>query len=152
MKYLFTIILLGISTISFSQLNWTYEKVQKKYGIENITQNKAEEKLFQVKALNETESIKFTYNLENIVDIIEIESSKPISNDRFHKLARELNPKFKLTSTAEAKTSNFYYDSKNQLLNVKVYKTIKKSELHKIFFIADPGVIAALIPDIANWK
>ncbi|MCL8008960.1 hypothetical protein M8845_16130 [Gelidibacter japonicus] len=152
MKQIFTIIFFLLTIINYSQINWTYEKVQKKYGNENITELKIDENHFQVKKLNETETIKFTYNLENIVTMIEVENTQSIDNDRFHKLAKELNPKFNLTSSGKTENSNFYYDSKNGFLNIKVYKTNKKSEMNKIIFISDPKVITELIPDIKNWK
>jgi|26BtaG_2_1085354.scaffolds.fasta_scaffold01267_1 hypothetical protein len=152
MKQIFTIIFFLLTMINYSQINWTYEKVQKKYGNENITELKIDENHFQVKKLNETETIKFTYNLENIVTMIEVENTQSIDNDRFHKLAKELNPKFNLTSSGKTENSNFYYDSKNGFLNIKVYKTNEKSEMNKIIFISDPKVITELIPDIKNWK
>ena len=152
MKKKITIIFFLITIISYSQINWTYEKVQKKYGNENITELKTDENNFQVKKLNKTETIKFTYNLENIVNMIEVENTQSIYNDRFHKLAKELNSKFKLTSSGNTENSNFYYDSKNGFLNIKVYKTNEKSEMNKIILISDPKIIAELIPDIKNWK
>ena len=152
MKQFFTIIFFLLSIISYSQINRTYEKVQKKFGNENITEFKTDENHFQIKKLNETETIKFTYNLENIVNMIEVENTQSIDNDRFHKLAKELNSKFKLTSSGNTENSNFYYDSKNGFLNIKVYKSNEKSEINKIIFISDPKVIAELIPDIKNWK
>lgn len=152
MKQIITIISLFISLISFSQINLTYEEVQQKFGIENISESQTAENHFEVKKQNESETIKFNYNTENIVIIIEIESKQSIDNHRFHKLVKELNPKFKLTSSGETETINFYYDSKNKLLNIKVYKTSKKSELNKVIFISDTEIISKLIPDIKKWK
>lgn len=130
----------------------TFEEVQIKFGNKNITESKTDENHFEVKKLNETETIKFTYNFENIATMIEVENKQSINNDRFHKLAKELNPKFKLTSSGNTETLNFYYDSKNEFLNIKVYKTNKKSELNKVIFISDTKIISELIPDIKKWK
>jgi hypothetical protein len=152
MKQIFTIIFFLLTIMSYSQINCTYEKVQKKYGSENITELKTDEIHFEVKKMNETETIKFTYNPENIVNMIEVENTQVIDNDRFHKLAKVLNSKFKLTSTGNTENTNYYYDSKNGFLNIKVYKTNEKSKMNKVIFISDPKVIAELIPDIKNWK
>ena len=152
MKLLFTKIFLFISILGYSQINSTFEKVQKKYGNENIKESQLAENHFEIKKLTETETIKFSYNRENIVNIIEIENTQPINNDRFHKLAKELNPNFKLTSSGNSENLIFYYDSKNEFLNIKVYKTKNKAELNKIIFISDQKVIAELIPEIKNWK
>ena len=152
MKLLFTKLFLLISILGYSQINSTSEKVQKKYGNENIEESQHTEIHFEIKKLNDTETIKFTYNRENIVHMIEVENTRPINNDRFHKLAKELNPNFKLTSSGSSENLNFYYDSKNDFLNIKVYKTKKKTELNKIIFISDQKVILELIPDIKNWK
>ncbi|WAC03017.1 hypothetical protein N7U66_05145 [Lacinutrix neustonica] len=99
MKQIITIISLFISLISFSQINLTYEEVQQKFRIENISESQTAENHFEVKKQNESETIKFNYNTENIVTMIEIESKQAIDNHRFHKLVKELNPKFKLTSS-----------------------------------------------------
>ena len=152
MKQIFTIIFVLITLFNYSQINWTYDKVQKKYGNENITESKTNNNHFEVKKLTENETIKFTYNVENIVKIIEVENRQSIDNDRFHKLAKELNSKFKVTSFGNTENSNLYYDSKNGLLTIKIYKTNAKKEMNKIVFISDPNEIAELIPDIKNWK
>ena len=152
MKLLFTKIFLFISILGYSQINSTFEKVQKKYGNENIEESQLAENHFEIKKLTETETIKFSYNRENIVNIIEVENTQSINNDRFHKLAKELNPNFKLTSSGNSENLIFYYDSKNEFLNIKVYKTKNKAELNKIIFISDQKVIAELIPEIKNWK
>ena len=152
MKQILTIICFLVSLVSYSQINWTYEKVQKKFGNENITAIETHENHFQVKKLNETGTVKFTYNHERIVNMIEVENTQAIDNDRFHKLVKELNSKFKLTSSGNTEYSNFYYDSKNGLLNIKVYKTNEKSKINKVIFISDPKAILELIPDIKNWK
>lgn len=57
-----------------------------------------------------------------------------------------------LTSSETADKMNVYYDSKNQFLNIKFYRTNDKSELYKIVFIADPKIISDLIPDIKKWR
>lgn len=80
--------------------------------------------------------------------MIEVENKQSIDNSRFHILAKEFNPKFKLTSSGNTETINFYYDSKNELLNIKVYKTNKKSELNKVIFISDTNIISEIIPEI----
>jgi len=152
MKQIITIIFFLTSIISYCQINLTFEEVQIKFGNKNITESKTDENHFEVKKLNETETIKFTYNFENIATMIEVENKQSINNDRFHKLAKELNPKFKLTSSGNTETLNFYYDSKNEFLNIKVYKTNKKSELNKVIFISDTKIISELIPDIKKWK
>ena len=152
MKLLFTKIFLFISILGYSQINSTFEKVQKKYGNENIKESQLAENHFEIKKLTETETIKFSYNRENIVNIIEVENTQSINNDRFHKLAKELNPNFKLTSSGNSENLIFYYDSKNEFLNIKVYKTKNKAELNKIIFISDQKVMAELIPEIKNWK
>ncbi|MCL7764372.1 hypothetical protein MPF19_13175 [Polaribacter sp. Z014] len=152
MKLLFTKIFLFISILGYSQINSTFEKVQKKYGNENIEESQLTENHFEIKKLTETETIKFSYNRENIVNIIDVENTQPINNDRFHKLAKELNSNFKLTSSGNSENLIFYYDSKNEFLNIKVYKTKNKAKLNKIIFISDQKVIAELIPEIKNWK
>ena len=88
MKLLFTKIFLFISILGYSQINSTFEKVQKKYGNENIKESQLAENHFEIKKLTETETIKFSYNRENIVNIIEVENTQSINNDRFHKLAK----------------------------------------------------------------
>ncbi|MGB6268147.1 MAG: hypothetical protein WBF67_03975 [Olleya sp.] len=152
MKQIITVIIFFISIISYSQINLTLEKVQKKFGNKNITESKTDENHFEIKKLSETETIKFTYNTENIVTIIEVEDKESINNDRFHKLTKRLNPKFKLTSKGETKLSDLYYDSKNELLTIKAYKTDKKVDLNKIIFISDTKIILEIIPDVKNWN
>ncbi len=152
MKKIITIIFFLTSVISYSQINFTFEKVQKKFGNKNISESQTDEDHFEVKKLNETETIKFTYNGENIVKMIEIEKKQSIDNDRFHMLTKEFNPKFRLTSSGSTVLSDLYYDSKNELLTIKVYKTDKKAELNKIIFISDTENIIKIIPDIRKWK
>ncbi|WP_299386106.1 hypothetical protein [uncultured Lacinutrix sp.] len=152
MKQIITIIFFLTSIISYSQINLNFEEVQTKFGKKNITESKTDGNHFEVKKLNETETIKFTYNLENIATMIEVENNQSINNDRFHKLAKKFNPKFKLTSSRNTELLNLYYDSKNQLLTIKVYKTNKKTELNKIIFISDTKIILEIIPNIYRWK
>ncbi|WP_111709567.1 hypothetical protein [Lutibacter citreus] len=152
MKLNFMLIFLLISILSYSQINSTFEKVQIKFGNENIAESQTNENHFEIKKLNGTETIKFIYNSKKIVNIIEVENTQPINTHRFHELAKELNPNFKVTSSGNTKNLNFYYDSKNKFLNIKVYKTNKKSELNKIIFISDLKVISEIIPNIINWN
>ncbi|MGB1307913.1 MAG: hypothetical protein ACPG6B_03315 [Oceanihabitans sp.] len=151
MKHLLATILLITSLVSYSQINESYNTIQKVFGDENIAATKTNETHYEIKKLKDSETIKFSYN-NQIVNYIELESKKPISNNRFHKLAKKLTPNFKLTSSGNAQNFNFYFDSKNKLLNIKVYNSTKKEVLNKIIFIADWNLILKLVPEINSWK
>lgn len=130
----------------------TYEEVQQKFGIKNISEFQSDGTHFEIKKLNEQETIKFNYNIENLVVMIEVESKDLINNQRFHKLAKEFNPKFKLTTSGETETLNLYYDSINKLLNIKVYKSNKKAKMNKVIFISGIKIISEIIPDVKEWN
>lgn len=152
MKYLFTISCFLFTMIGYSQINSSFEKISKKYGSVNILESKTSTSRFEVKKLNETDTIKFIYNKDNIAVIIEVSSTNPIDVNKFHKLAKKLIPNFKLTSSAEAETKSYYYDSKRKMLAVKYYKTNKKINIEKVMFISDFAYINELIPNLKDWN
>lgn len=152
MKKFITISIFIFSTIVYSQINTSYEVIQKRFGGKNIKQLQDEENHFELKQLSTTETIKFTYNENKIVTIIEIESNQTFSNDKYHELAKKLIPKFKLTSSGSNDKLDFYYDSKNEILNIKLYKTPKKLKLNKVIFMSDTKIISEIIPEINKWK
>lgn len=152
MRLFFVNLFFCISCISYSQIGLNFEETQLKFGTENIAKSTVNAVHYEVKRLSETETIKFNYNGEDIVHVIEVEDTETIDEARFHQLTEELNPNFMLTSSETADKMNVYYDSKNQFLNIKFYRTNDKSELYKIVFIADPKIISDLIPDIKKWR
>lgn len=76
MKHILAIICLLSSTLSYSQLNVTLDEVQTTFGSHNIVESATDENHFEVKKLSETESIKFTYNTQAIVVMIEVKSKQ----------------------------------------------------------------------------
>ena len=152
MKQIITTVLLLTAIIGHSQLNSTYTEIQNKFGNENLSASQTDEHRLELKKLNESETIIFTYDSNNTVIKIEVEAQRSIDKRRFHELAKELNPKFKLTSSGNTETNELYYDSNHTLLNIKVYKTNKKLHLTKVIFIADPQMIQELIPEIDTWN
>lgn len=152
MKLFFANLLFCVSFLSYSQIGLNFEETQQKFGADNISKSLVNAVHSEVKKLSETETIKFNYNGEDIVHVIEVEDIESIDNQRFRKLSEELNPNFMLTSSENADKMDVYYDSKNQFLNIKFYRTNEKVELYKIVFIADPKIISDLIPDIKKWR
>ena len=152
MKLFFSNLLFCMSMVGYSQIGLNFEETQLKFGSDNISKSLVNTVHSEVKKLSETETIKFNYNGEDIVHVIEVEDIESINEQRFQKLSEELNPNFMLTSSENAENMNVYYDSKNQFLNIKFYRTNEKVELYKIVFIADPKIISDLIPDIKKWR
>ncbi|WP_228853503.1 hypothetical protein [Aegicerativicinus sediminis] len=152
MNNLLAIVLLFFSSLGYSQINSSYKTIQKNFGDNNLIANKTSDNHYQFKTLGASETIKFKFDKESLVRMIEVESEGSIDNARFHELAKELNPKFKLTSTGSTDYLNLFYDSKNELLNIKIFETAKKVKLKKIIFISDTNLISEMIPDIKNWK
>ncbi|WP_146221524.1 hypothetical protein [Winogradskyella epiphytica] len=152
MKLIFIKIFLFFSIISYSQIDSSFEEIQKRFGKENIEELQTHNMHFEVKRLKGNETIKFTYNREKIVKIIEIQSTQPISHKRLHEIAKELIPNFSLTTTGKNENSNFYYDSNNKFLNIEVFDTNKKVNRNKVIYISDPELINELIPEIEIWN
>ncbi|WP_452225166.1 hypothetical protein [Lacinutrix chionoecetis] len=148
MKIIVGFIFLMLSIVGNSQIGSPYKDVQKLFGADNVNATTINTSFTEIKQLSKTEIIKFKYNAENVVDLIEVESKQPISSERFHELSTLLNPRFKITSAGNHDNLKLYFDSKHQLLNIKSYKGVI---LNKVIFISDTEMISELIPDIENW-
>lgn len=86
MKLLLFNLFFCVSFISHSQIGLNFEETQLKFGTENISKSMVNAVHYEVKRLSETETIKFNYNGEDIVHVIEVEDIETIDEERFHQL------------------------------------------------------------------
>ncbi|MFD2551647.1 hypothetical protein ACFSQP_07455 [Bizionia sediminis] len=150
-KHFLTVLFIMATFAGFSQLHVSYSSIQQTYGQANLTQFNTKNSTVELKKLTSTETIQFTYNQAHLVTGIEITNQQGISNKRFHTLAKQLVPNFKLTASGTTPTNTFLYDSKNNILTVKYYSSNQKTALYKIAFISDMPAILALVPNISSW-
>ncbi|MBG6110195.1 hypothetical protein H4V97_000126 [Flavobacterium sp. CG_23.5] len=132
----------------YSQINFSREVIDKKYKGRILSSQKQGEFLEESKILNKkTDTITFVFDDKNIAKLITIKNQTArITDDKFHKYASEINPKFRFHSKLENTNTTIYFNEEKDLVNIKIFADSAKNILIEVVFISGQKMIQKLVP------
>jgi hypothetical protein len=152
MKIIITFILF-FSNFVFCQLNENkkfIDTILLDINIANKLEGNFREEIKLIPETNDT--IKIWYNHNNIAKQIIISNhEKGINKKYFHDLSERFNTGFYLTNSLKNNNQEYFYDSNNKRLIIKIYSTKKRKKLNEVQFISDYEIIKNKLPEVKNW-